>query len=63
MEMWGLQIETWSPDPERAEALPEPLGYDTLNIGLIELDLDERQQVLQSLSCYQVCLTCCKNLN
>ena len=55
MELWGLNIETWSAVPERAEVLPDPLGYDTLNDGLIELEMDDRRQVLQGLSSYQVC--------
>ncbi len=54
MELWGLSIEAWSAVPERAEELSDPLGYDTLNDGLMELGMDDRQQVLQGLSCYEV---------
>ena len=54
MELWGLSVTTWAPVPERAGKLPEPLEYDTLQDGLVELDPGQRHMVLQCLSCYQV---------
>ena len=54
MELWGLTISTWEPDPERDGKLPEPLEYDVLQDGLVELESEQRQHVLQCLSCYQV---------
>ena len=54
MEMWGIDIETWDPVPERAATLPWPLEYDMLQIGLIELGQEQRRAVLQGISCYQV---------
>ncbi len=54
MELWGLSVTTWSPLPERAGKLPEPLEYDTLQDGLVELENGQRHMVLQCLSCYQV---------
>ena len=53
MELWGLSVTTWTPLPERAGKLPEPLQYDTLHDGLVELETGQRQIVLQCLSCYQ----------
>ncbi len=54
MEMWGLSVTAWTPLPERAGKLPEPLEYDTLQDGLVELQSGQRHMVLQCLSCYQV---------
>ena len=54
MELWGITITTWAPDPERDGKLPEPLEYDVLQDGLVELESEQRKHVLQSLSCYQV---------
>ena len=51
MELWGITITTWAPDPERDGKLPEPLEYDVLHV---ELESEQRKHVLQSLSCYQV---------
>ncbi len=54
MELWGLSVTSWTPLPERAGKLPEPLEYDTLQDGLVELEIGQRHMVLQCLSCYQV---------
>ena len=54
MELWGLSVATWTPIPERAGKLPEPLEYDTLHDGLVELEAGQRHMVIQCLSCYQV---------
>ena len=54
MELWGISITSWTPIPERAENLPAPLEYDTLQDGLVELTTGQRHMVLQCLSCYQV---------
>ena len=54
MELWGLSVATWTPIPERAGKLPEPLEYDTLHDGLVELEAGQRQMVIQCMSCYQV---------
>ena len=53
MELWGLSVATWTPIPERAGRLPEPLEYDTLHDGLVELQAGQRHMVIQCLSCYQ----------
>jgi hypothetical protein len=53
-ELWGLSVATWAPDPERDGKLPEPLDYDVLQDGLVELEVEQRQDLLQRLSCYQV---------
>ena len=58
MELWGIQIETWNPAPERGSTLPVPLDYDVLQVGLIELNQEQRQAVLQGVSCYQVVKVC-----
>jgi hypothetical protein len=39
---------------ERAGRLPEPLEYDVLQLGLLELNQGQRHVILQGLSCYQV---------
>ena len=54
MELWGLSVATWTPIPEREGKLPEPLEYDTLHDGLVELEAGQRQMVIQCMSCYQV---------
>jgi hypothetical protein len=54
MELWGISIVSWEPDPERAGKLPAPLEYDTLQDGLMELATRQRHVVLQCLSCFQV---------
>jgi hypothetical protein len=54
LEMWGISIASWTPLPERAEKLPEPLEYDILQDGLMELEQAERRIILQGVSCYQV---------
>ena len=54
LELWGITISSWDPDPERDGKLPQPLDYDVLHDGLIELESGQRHTVLQSLSCYQV---------
>jgi hypothetical protein len=54
MELWGLSIVARTPIPERAGRLPEPLEYDTLQDGLMELEIGQLHMVLQCLSCYQV---------
>jgi hypothetical protein len=54
MELWGLSVTTWTPLPERAGKLPEPLEYDTLHDGLVELETGQRHMVIQCISCYQV---------
>jgi hypothetical protein len=54
MELWGLSVSTWDPIPEREGTLPEPLEYDTIHDGLIELETGERCLVIQSVSGYQV---------
>ena len=56
LELWGIRISTWPPDPERDGTLPLPLDYDVLQDGLVELEIGQRQMVLQSVSCYQVIL-------
>ena len=53
-EVWGISITSWTPLPERAETLPDPLEYDVLQDGLMELGQDERRTILQGVSCYQV---------
>ncbi len=55
MELWGLSVLTWDPIPERAGKLPEPLDYDTIHEGLVELETGERCLVIQTVSGYQVC--------
>ena len=57
MEMWGICIASWKPLDERAAKLPEPLEYDVLQIGLVELNQGQRHTVLQAVSCYQVDLS------
>ena len=59
MEMWGICIASWKPLDERAAKLPEPLEYDVLQIGLVELNQGQRQTVLQAVSCYQVNVKIC----
>ena len=54
MELWGLSVATWAPVPERKGKLPEPLEYDTLQDGLVELEAVHRHTLLQNLSSYQV---------
>ena len=54
LEMWGICITSWTPLPERAAHLPDPLEYDVLQDGLMELEQAERRTVLQGVSCYQV---------
>jgi hypothetical protein len=54
MELWGLSVSKRTPIPERVGKLPDPLEYDTLQFGLMELEAVERQAVIQSVSCYQV---------
>jgi hypothetical protein len=54
MELWGLSVMTWDPIPERAGMLPEPLEYDTVHDGLVELEARERCLVIQTISGYQV---------
>jgi hypothetical protein len=54
MELWGLSVSTWDPIPERAGKLPEPLEYDTIHDGLVELETGERCLVIQMVSGYQV---------
>ena len=54
MELWGLSVSTWDPIPERAGTLPEPLEYDTIHDGLVELETGERCLVIQTVSGYQV---------
>jgi hypothetical protein len=54
MELWGLSVSTWDPIPERAGKLPEPLEYDIIHDGLIELETGERCLVIQTVSGYQV---------
>ena len=54
MELWGLSVSTCAPIAERAGKLPEPLEYDTLHDGLVELEAGQRHMVLESLSSYQV---------
>ena len=53
-ELWGINIATWEPIPERDGTLPSPLDYDIMQDGLVELEGGQRQMVLQCLSCYQV---------
>ncbi len=54
MELWGLSVSKRAPIPERVGMLPDPLEYDTLQFGLMELEGVEREAVIQSVSCYQV---------
>ena len=54
MELFGLSISSWSPLPERASSLPEPLEYEQLHDGLVELEQGEWHMVLECLCCYQV---------
>ena len=52
-EMWGIRLTAWKPLLERAGKLPEPLEYDVLQLGLVELNQAQRHVILQGLSCYQ----------
>ena len=54
MELWGVHVASWQPASDRPERLPEPLEYDVLQIGLIQLDMGQRHTLLQCISCYQV---------
>jgi hypothetical protein len=54
MEMWGIHVTSWHPASDRPERLPEPLEYDVLQLGLIQLDMGPRHMLLQCISCYQV---------
>jgi hypothetical protein len=54
MELWGIHITSWRPVSDRAGRLPEPLEYDVLQDGLIELGNGQRHTLLQGISCYQV---------
>ncbi len=55
MQMWGIYVTSWQPAPHRVGRLPEPLEFDVLQDGLIELDVGQRHTLLQCISCYQVC--------
>ena len=55
-EMWGIRLTAWKPLLERAGKLPEPLEYDVLQAGLVELNQAQRHVILQSLSCHQASL-------
>jgi hypothetical protein len=54
LELWGIHVTSWQPVSDRVGRLPEPLEYDVLQDGLIELDKGQRHALLQCVSCYQV---------